>query len=447
MRKALLPLALLLLIGQACSAQTQGKAIALDGLDPIEIIAGNRVKGNDQISATQGRFTYLFSKADNKATFLKDPSRFSIQLDGKCVMSDSMDGSMKLFQVKNGRIYLAGSEMCFTSFRDQPAAFVNLETGTRVAQAAPQHPPADTRPVAGILIFPGVQIIDYTGPYEVFGQSGFRVVLIAETLDPITTAMGMKVTPHHTFADAPHLEVLLTPGGNVNPDSNPNTVDWIKKASADAKYTMSVCNGAFWLAKAGLLDGKTATTYYGMIDSLKEAAPKATIVSNQRYTDNGTVLTTAGLSSGIDGSLYLVSKIRGHGAAQAVALNMEYDWNPKSTYARGSFADKPLRFAIGSGFQFPDGKVRNIKIENQAGDDKKWQKSWVFDSDIPAADLHKVVVDKLVQTWKRGSEKAASNGIVTDWTFSAEGVEWIASSTTEKVGDSQYRLVIELHRK
>src|SRR5207237_7314141 len=127
-----------------------------------------------------------------------------------------------------------------------------------------------------------------------------------------------------------------------------------------ADYTMSVCNGAFWLANSGLLDGKTATTFYGMLDDLKTKYPKIHVINDQKFVDNGNIVCTAGLSSGIEGALHMVEKIEGSGTAKAIALGMEYNWLPNSGYARGALADMNLRKVIGRGFKLPDGTDTKI---------------------------------------------------------------------------------------
>src|SRR6266852_4079568 len=172
-----------------------------------------------------------------------------------------------------------------------------------------------------ILIFDGVQIIDYTGPYEVFGSADFDVYTVAETTAPVTTAMGMTVVPKHTFADAPQPDVLVVPGGGVKAtrDSAP-TLRWIRDVTARAQYTMSVCNGSFILGSAGLLDGLNATTTSGNIDRMRAAFPEIHVVDDQRVVDNGKIITTGGLSAGIDGALHVISKMQGAGRAQQVAL-------------------------------------------------------------------------------------------------------------------------------
>lgn len=192
----------------------------------------------------------------------------------------------------------------------------------------------------GILLFDGVEIIDYTGPWEVFGAAGYEVFTVAEAKRPITTAMGMTVVPRYTLAEAPQPTVLLVPGGGiVGPQSSPATLRWIAQTSARAQHTLSVCNGAFLLAKAGLLEGLSATTTYRLLDELQAEFPKVRVVRDERFVDNGRIITAGGLSSGIDGALHLVAKQRGNGAAQRVALGIEYDWRPKEGFARGALAE------------------------------------------------------------------------------------------------------------
>lgn len=192
-----------------------------------------------------------------------------------------------------------------------------------------------------ILIFDGVQIIDFTGPYEVFGSADFDVYTVAETAAPVTTAMRLTVVPRYTFADAPQPDVLVVPGGGVRGARDSKaTLKWVADTTAHAQHTMSVCNGAFILASAGLLDGLTATTTSGLIEKLRTEYPKTKVVDDRRFVDNGKIITTAGLSSGIDGALHVVEKMLGNGTAQAVALGEEYDWRPRSGFARAALADR-----------------------------------------------------------------------------------------------------------
>jgi hypothetical protein len=120
-----------------------------------------------------------------------------------------------------------------------------------------------------IVLFPGVEIIDCSGPWGVFGLAHYDVVTVAAKRDPVHTTYGETVTPDYTFANCPRVDVLLLPGGNVPSLARSDSVmQWIRKKSAETRVTLSVCNGAYWLAQAGLLDGKPATTMHGMCDDL-----------------------------------------------------------------------------------------------------------------------------------------------------------------------------------
>jgi putative intracellular protease/amidase len=194
-----------------------------------------------------------------------------------------------------------------------------------------------------VLLFDGVEIIDYSGPWEVFGEAGFKVHSVAEKSGPVTAVFGQKLIPDYTFKNSPGADILLVPGGNSGKAANnPAIIKWIQDEANKSKYVMSVCTGAFLLSKAGLLDGLSATTVMGGLDRLAEISPKTKIVHDQRYVDNGKIITTAGLSSGIDGAFHLLSKIKGKGSAQAAALGMEYRWDPDSKFARAALADRYL---------------------------------------------------------------------------------------------------------
>ncbi|MBX7151901.1 DJ-1/PfpI family protein [bacterium] len=191
-----------------------------------------------------------------------------------------------------------------------------------------------------IFLFDGVQIIDYTGPYEVLGY-GFNVFTVAQKMDTVLTNMGMKVIPDYDLEHCPHVNILLLPGGfGVEKTRQESSViTWIQERAKKADYVMSVCNGAFFLAKAGLLNGLEATTTAGYIDELQAEVPSARLVRNKRFVDNGKIITTAGLSSGIDGSLHIVGNIYGNGWSKVFARWLEFDWNPDSKYAAASLAD------------------------------------------------------------------------------------------------------------
>ena len=191
-----------------------------------------------------------------------------------------------------------------------------------------------------ILIFDGVEIIDYTGPYEVFGTEKYDVYTVAASEAPITTSMGMTVVPKYSYADAPPPDILVVPGGytpKIRADEA--TQAWIRNTTATDRHTMSVCNGSFILAEAGLLDGLPATTTAKNLAVMQQRYPKVKVVGDQRVVDNGKILTTGGLSAGIDGALHVVAKLDGLAAAQEVALGLEYDWRPKDGIVRAMLAD------------------------------------------------------------------------------------------------------------
>ena len=306
-----------------------------------------------------------------------------------------------------------------------------------------------------IFIFDGVQIIDYTGPYEVFGQARdagqqlFNVYTVAEKPGAITTAMGMRVTPTYTFENQPRPDIVVLPGGGVGPHlDNPKVIKWVQEAASRAEYVMSVCNGAFYLGKAGLLDGLSATTFYGLIDELKTLAPKTKVVIDKRFVDNGKIITTAGLSSGIDGALHLVEKIAGRGKAQEIALNLEYNWQPDVNYARAGFADRHLRKVLGRhGFDLPEGTV--WKVLGQAGGTDNWEKNWEVRSESPAANLLKIIDFKLAEGWSKlpaGNPDSATRSL---WKFTdEEGKAWNAVSSIQPLTGEKgaFKLTIKLAR-
>ena len=248
-----------------------------------------------------------------------------------------------------------------------------------IAGAFVIRPEAQTNPVSklnvAILIFDGVQIIDYTGPYEVLGSRGRRnVYTVAEKPDAIKTNMGMLVVPNYTFANQPKPDILIIPGGRgVGAQlSNQKVLDWIKDNAGDAKYVMSVCNGAFFLAKTGLLANMPATTTAGFIPSLKDFSPTTTPVYDKRFVDNGKIITTAGLTSGIDGAVHLIEKLDGPGWAKYIALGIEYNWQPDSDFSRAAIADTKLPNSLGNVLT-----ATSVPLDMH-GNKTEWEEKWMI---------------------------------------------------------------------
>jgi transcriptional regulator GlxA family with amidase domain len=176
----------------------------------------------------------------------------------------------------------------------------------------------------------GVEVLDFAGPMEVFIAAGFNVFTVSKSYKPLRAQTVLFITPDYTINDAPPADILAVFGGDTGPGVIDDSVmTWVK--AQKVKSYFSVCTGAFILGKAGLLDNLTATTYHLQVDNLQKAYPKTKVLANTRFVDNGNVITTAGISAGIDGALHLVEKLRGRAYAEGVAKTIEYDkWVPEN---------------------------------------------------------------------------------------------------------------------
>ncbi|MBE9142292.1 DJ-1/PfpI family protein [Planktothrix mougeotii] len=195
-----------------------------------------------------------------------------------------------------------------------------------------------TQKNVAILMFNDVEILDFAAPYEIFSITSeinedkpFNVYLVAETLNSLQSHNGLSINPDFTLLDSPVPDVIFIPGG-IGTKAAMNQLQilaWIQSKGHHADLIVSVCTGALLLAKVGLLDGLVATTHHQALEQLKVLAPQTTIVDNQRYVDNGKIITAAGISAGIDVSLYVIAKLLGDDKALKTAQYMEYDWKPK----------------------------------------------------------------------------------------------------------------------
>jgi transcriptional regulator GlxA family with amidase domain len=190
----------------------------------------------------------------------------------------------------------------------------------------------------GILIFPDVEVLDFCGPFEVFSvtrlnealrreePSPFEVVLVAEQAGTVKTTGGMKVTPDHTLDTCPPLDILVVPGGwgTRAEIKNPRLLDWIKARAAQVETLTSVCTGSMLLGQAGLLDGRHATTHWRSLQWMRDAFPAVTVEEKLHVVEDGNVLTSAGISAGIDMALRVVARYHGEAVARNTARNMEY---------------------------------------------------------------------------------------------------------------------------
>lgn len=237
-----------------------------------------------------------------------------------------------------------------------------------------------------ILLFEGVDMIDFAAPYEVFVNAEIDVVTVSRDGKPVTTAGGMKVVPQYTYADVPGADAVLIPGGDTHAVSrDPATIDWLKQRYGTGELLMSVCNGAFTLANTGLLKGLKATTTSGNIDALRRAHADVEVVRNMRVVDNGRILTTGGLSAGIDGALQLVARLKGLGRAQFAAVAMEYNWQPEGSFLPALNAVHVMHQTVGDADLGGQGQIETLV--STAGDARQWSYVWRVQSHLASGTL------------------------------------------------------------
>ncbi|HET9212982.1 MAG TPA: DJ-1/PfpI family protein [Thermoanaerobaculia bacterium] len=192
----------------------------------------------------------------------------------------------------------------------------------------------------GILLFDNVEVLDFAGPFEVFSRTRlqpgvearrsdegapFHVFTVARTRDPVTATGGLTVVPRHGFADAPRIDLLVVPGGFGTRRllNDEETLGWIRRTAAAARQVTSVCTGALLLAKAGLLEGRRATTHWASLDLLGSLGAGVTVERTSRVVDDG-VITSAGVASGMDMAFYIVETLCGREVADETARYIEY---------------------------------------------------------------------------------------------------------------------------
>ncbi len=190
----------------------------------------------------------------------------------------------------------------------------------------------------GIVLFDEVEELDFAGPFEVMGvtaqltNGAVRVTTVAEHDRPVRGAKGLRVLADHTLENAPAFDVILVPGGRGTRREvdNVKLVTWIHDTAAHCRYVTSVCTGALLLHAAGLLDGKRATTHWAALGEL-EARGRVKVLTHVRYVRDGNVVTSAGVSAGIDMALWLVGQLFDPATARHVMRAMQYD--PAPPYA------------------------------------------------------------------------------------------------------------------
>lgn len=192
----------------------------------------------------------------------------------------------------------------------------------------------------GVLVFDGVALLDVAGPFEVLTRARlepgvesrrtednalFEVFAVAKATEPVTATGGLVLVPRFSFRDAPRIDLLLVPGGfGTRPLlQDAETIDWIRRTAGEARRTASVCTGALLLARAGLLDGRRATTHRGAFGLLASLAKGVTVDPEARFVDDG-VLTSAGVATGMDLALHVVETLHGREVADETARYIEY---------------------------------------------------------------------------------------------------------------------------
>ena len=190
----------------------------------------------------------------------------------------------------------------------------------------------------GILVFPNVEVLDFCGPFEVFSvtrlneearreePSPFEVLLVAERLDTVVATGGLKVVPDVTIDTCPPLDILVVPGGwgTRTEVHNQRLIDWIGERGRSVETLTSVCTGSMLLGQAKLLDGRRATTHWRSLSRMREAFPSVTVEEKLHVVEDGHVVTSAGISAGIDMALRIVIRYFGEAVGRATARNMEY---------------------------------------------------------------------------------------------------------------------------
>lgn len=185
----------------------------------------------------------------------------------------------------------------------------------------------------GIYLFNKVELLDFAGPYEVFSTTSelndhkvFKVFTISEDGGAIKSVNGLIVIPDYSFDNHPKIDILIIPGGEgtKNEIKKKKVMEWVNKTQGSAEIMATVCSGARIPAVLGLLDGLEATTHQSVIDDVKKLAPNVTIDHTKRFIDNGKIMTSGGISAGIDLSLHIVKKLCGEDTAQKTMEYMEY---------------------------------------------------------------------------------------------------------------------------
>ena len=236
-----------------------------------------------------------------------------------------------------------------------------------------------------IVVYEGVEIRDFAGPAEVlaagskFAGVKNEIYLVAKSTAPIKSQGFITITPDYAIDRAPKPDIVVIPGGASSKLEEPAMLTWLLQPT---EVTLTVCTGVVPIAKAGVLDGKDITTYYGAIEHLQQMAPKVRVQHGRRFIDNGRFITTAGVSAGIDGALHLVARLYGRRVADQTARYMEYHWTPEPYLATNYAYWNPST----------DERGRALQMAQLAVEEKRWPEAIAAYTKLAAA-------DKTGETW------------------------------------------------
>ncbi|WP_299625195.1 DJ-1/PfpI family protein [uncultured Tateyamaria sp.] len=188
----------------------------------------------------------------------------------------------------------------------------------------------------GAFVFPGFETLDYFGPIEMLGGMGaaIEVVTIAKTAAPVPSVHGQKIVIDRTLAEKTDYDLLLIPGGDsaLNEGEDPEVLDWIRQASAQAERVMAVCTGTILLGMTGLLDGRKATTNKMDFRATIHHAPHVNWVKQARWVEDGKFFTSSGVSAGMDMTLAVLADLYGLDVARNMAKSCEYTWHEDANW-------------------------------------------------------------------------------------------------------------------
>lgn len=299
-------------------------------------------------------------------------------------------------------------------------------------------------PKVGILVFEGVQIIDFSGPYETFGQAGYDVYTISETTTLQKANMGLGIVANYDFQNAPPPDILVLPGGNVRHNQDPSSEanQWIGKVIQSVKYTLTVCNGIFYLGPTGILQNKEATTNAGMIDHMAHFIRDVIPVKDRRVVISDNVVSSGGLSAGIDGALQIVSILDSPGRAQEVANQMEYNWDKKNKYVRSLLADIDLAKILDTN------PPLNKKTQLYEGNTHFWNAGFKVRRNATIEEFGKELSAIAGHyRWDLSAEVKENSSRFYSWTYLRNGVKTQLDLSIKQIKENYFDLSIEVKNR